>query len=75
MTRVPPATRYPMVIEWSPDDDAFVVTVPDLEGCMAHGDTPQEAAKQAQVAIGLWLRTAAEFGRPIPPADWHLVSA
>ena len=74
MTRISPS-HYAMAIEWSDEDQVFVVTVPDLEGCMAHGHTPQQAAKEAQIAIGLWLRVAREQGRPIPPPSRHLVSA
>ena len=30
-----------MIIWWSSEDDAFVVDVPELPGCMAHGNTPR----------------------------------
>ncbi|MES2154264.1 MAG: type II toxin-antitoxin system HicB family antitoxin [bacterium] len=64
--------HYPMVIEWSADDNVFVVTVPDLPGCMAHGSTPARAAAEAQVAIRGWLEVAGELGRPIPPPRTHI---
>ena len=40
--------------------------MPELPGCMAHGDTPQEALAQAQEAMALWIETAIEFGDPVP---------
>jgi predicted RNase H-like HicB family nuclease len=58
--------RYDMVIGWSAEDQLFIARVPELPGCMAHGATPEMAAREAQVAIGLWVDTAAEDGIPIP---------
>ena len=75
MTKTPPVSHYPMIIEWSEEDQVFVVTVPDLPGCLAHGDTPQAAAREAQVAMGLWLEVAKELGHSIPVPSRHLISA
>jgi predicted RNase H-like HicB family nuclease len=58
--------RYEVIIYWSDEDGAFVAEVPELAGCMAHGDSPERALAEAQEAIGLWLDTAREFGDPIP---------
>jgi len=62
--------KYELIVFWSVEDDAFVVEVPELPGCMAHGDTPAEALGHAEQAIDLWIATALELGRPIPrPRD------
>jgi len=58
--------RYPTIIEWSPEDRAFVATVPDLPGCLADGRTREEAARHADEAIAMWLDVAREEGRPVP---------
>jgi predicted RNase H-like HicB family nuclease len=58
--------KYELIVYWSAEDAAFVVDVPELPGCMAHGATPTEAVTQAQEAIALWLDAALEFGREIP---------
>jgi predicted RNase H-like HicB family nuclease len=58
--------KYELIVSWSHDDDAYVVEVPDLPGCMAHGSTPTEAVAQAQAAIDLWLDAARELGRVVP---------
>ena len=55
-----------MIIWWSAEDDAHVVDVPELPGCMAHGDSEESALQQAKEAIRLWVDTAREFGDPIP---------
>ena len=58
--------HYHINVFWSGRDGCWISDVPDLPGCSAHGDTPAEAAAEAEVAIGLWLDTAAEDGVPIP---------
>jgi predicted RNase H-like HicB family nuclease len=58
--------KYELIIYWSVEDEAFVVDVPELPGCMAHGSTPAEAVASVQEAIALWVETARELGRPIP---------
>lgn len=58
--------KYEIIIYWSDDDGAFVAEVPELPGCMAHGDTREEALANANAAIQLWIDTAEEFGDKIP---------
>ena len=45
------ANSYEMIIWWSAEDTAYVVDVPELPGCMAHGATRQEAIKNAEDAM------------------------
>ncbi len=58
--------RYEIIIFWSDEDQAFVAEVPELPGCMAHGDTQESALTNIKEAMELWLDTAQEFGDPIP---------
>ena len=58
--------KYEIILYWSNADDAFVAEVPELPGCMAHGDTQDAALNNVNQAIGLWVETAQEFGDPIP---------
>ncbi len=58
--------KYEVIIYWSEEDAAFVAEVPQLAGCMAHGDSPEAALASVNEAIGLWLNTAKELGREIP---------
>ncbi len=55
-----------MVISWSEEDQAYIVSVPELPGCMADGKTPEEAVRQAQTVIDLWIEAALEDGEEIP---------
>ncbi len=58
--------HYSMLIEWSDEDKAYIVTVPELPGCMTHGVTYAEAVRQGEDAIATWLNTARAWGDPIP---------
>jgi predicted RNase H-like HicB family nuclease len=58
--------KYEIIIYWSNEDSAFIAEVPELPGCAAHGSSPEDALKNAQEAINLWIDTADEFGDPIP---------
>ncbi len=41
--------------------------MPYLPGCSAFGDTREEALKEIRTALSLWLETAREIGKEIPP--------
>ena len=58
--------KYEIIIYWSNDDTTFIAEVPELPGCMAHGDTQELALQQVNDAVQLWLETAREFGDAIP---------
>jgi len=58
--------KYEIIIYWSNEDNAFIAEVPELPGCMAHGETPEKALKNAKESIQLWIDTAKEFGDTIP---------
>ncbi len=67
--------RYELIIYWSVADEAFVVEVPELPGCMADGKTYQEALANVEIIIQEWLETAQELGRVIPEPRGRLVYA
>lgn len=59
-------SKYEVIVYWSQEDDAYVAEVPQLAGCAAHGETQEEALRNAQDAIALWIETATEFSDRIP---------
>jgi predicted RNase H-like HicB family nuclease len=69
------ANSYEMIIWWSVEDEAYVVDVPELPGCMAHGDMRQDAIKNAEAAIKFWIKTAKDDGLEIPQPRGRLVYA
>lgn len=64
-----------MIVWWSEEDEAFIVDVPELPGCMAHGNTRSEAIASAEEAVAFWLQTAKEDGIAIPAPRGRLVVA
>lgn len=58
--------KYEIIIYWSDEDQAFVADVPELPGCMAHGETHEVALVNIKAAMDLWIETAEEFNDPIP---------
>jgi predicted RNase H-like HicB family nuclease len=68
-------TKYEMIIWWSNEDEAFLVEVPELPGCMADGATYEEAVANAQRVMAEWIETAQELGREIPEPRGRLMYA
>lgn len=67
--------RYEIIMYWSNEDAAFIAEVPELPGCMAHGDTQEDALANIKEAMRLWGDTAREFGDPIPEPRGRLMYA
>ncbi len=49
-----------------PEEGGYVVSVPDLPGCISQGDTVEEAMEMIRDAQRGWLTVALEHGDPIP---------
>ena len=45
--------RYQINTFWSDEDDAFIAVMPELPSCSAHGQTYEEALKEAQMGMSL----------------------
>ena len=60
--------KYEIIIFWSDEDNSFVADVPELSGCMAHGNSYESSLANAREAVTHWIDTAKEFGDPIPEA-------
>lgn len=58
--------EYSIFMQYDPQDKIYVASVPELQGCMAHGETKEEALKEIEIAKELWIETAKEDGLPIP---------
>ena len=68
--------KYEIIIFWSEEDKSFIAEVPELPGCMAHGDSHNAALVNIKDAMELWITTAKEFNDPIPkPKGRRLVYA
>lgn len=58
--------KYLVNIEWSEADQAYLAKIPELRGLVTHGETLEEAAKNATDAIATWIEAAQEACVEIP---------
>lgn len=60
--------HYPITIHplSKKDGGGFLAKVPDLPGCVADGETIEEALHEVEGAIDAWIKTAQEFGDKVP---------
>ena len=67
--------KYEIIIFWNDNDKCFVAEMPELKGCIAHGDTQDEALNEIQKLASEWLNIASEKGWEIPQPKGRLVFA
>ncbi|MDG4554101.1 MAG: type II toxin-antitoxin system HicB family antitoxin [Candidatus Competibacter sp.] len=58
--------HYEIIIYWSNEDQAFLAEIPELPGCMAHGNSYEDALRNVRDAMAFWLDVAREQGDSIP---------
>ena len=58
--------QYSVMIQYDAVDEIYVASVPELQGCMAHGYTREEAMKEIQIAMQLQLEVMMDKGIPVP---------
>jgi antitoxin HicB len=59
--------HYSMVIQWSDEDQAYVLTLPEFGGCRTHGNTYEKAAKKGREVLELLIESAKHEGQSLPP--------
>ena len=67
--------HYSMVIEWSEEDQAYLVTLPEWADRVlmpaTHGDSYSEAVQHGQEVLELLVNSATKDGEPLPPPKIH----
>ena len=67
--------HYSMLIQWSEEDQAFLVNFPEWTGTNhphTHGETYEEAARNGAEVIELLIEYDLEENRPLPePSLFH----
>jgi antitoxin HicB len=53
----------PLTIE---EGGGYLIEFPEYPGCVADGETPEEAMREGCDALASYLRTLEELGRPVP---------
>ena len=68
--------RYSMLIQWSDEDQAYVVRLPEWEQAgivhgnpVTHGNTYQEAARNGQEALEALVGALSQRDQPLPEAQ------
>ena len=65
--------RYRIDIQWSEEDAVWIARVPEVPMIAAHGDTPEEAAREVTIALDAAIDAMLEAGIavPVPGAAAH----
>ena len=53
-------------ITWSEEDNAYIASVPEFVGCIADGQTREEALQNIEIVAQEWMEMAEAHGRVIP---------
>ena len=68
--------QYSMLIEWSAEDQAYLVTLPEWADHVimpvTHGSTYGEAVQHGQEVLELLINSAIQDGEPLPPPKTHV---
>ncbi len=59
-------SRYSMLIQWSDEDQAYIVTLPEFPNCRTHGETCAEAVRNGEEVLELLMATCRADGEPLP---------
>ena len=59
-------SEYSILIQYDSGDNIYIASIPELSGCMAHGDTQEDAMREIKIALKLWIETAYECGIAVP---------
>ena len=60
--------RYTVILQ-KEEDGGFIVTVPVLPGCVSQGDTREEALRNIEEAVEVYLEDVRASGDPVPIED------
>jgi antitoxin HicB len=68
MSNIPAFETYPFIVEPLPKEEGggYVITFPDLPGCMSDGERVDEAIANGREAFQAWMESVIEDGKPIP---------
>ncbi len=71
--------HYSMLIQWSGEDQAYLVTLPEWEGRVfgpvTHGDTYEEAVRNGNEVLEMLVEAARESGESLPEPRVFATSA
>jgi predicted RNase H-like HicB family nuclease len=60
------ARRYSMLVQWSPADEAWIVTVPEIGNARTHGASPAEAVVMGADLVASYLDFCRRRNEEVP---------
>lgn len=68
--------KYQMIIQWSDEDNCFLVALPDFPGqyWRTHGDTYEEAVANGKEALESLIISYQASGEPVPEPTFTTVA-
>ena len=62
------AIEYPFEMRPLSEEEGggWLITFPDLPGCMSDGETPEEAMENGKDALAAWIDAVRETGKEVP---------
>jgi antitoxin HicB len=70
--------HYSMFIEWSEEDQAYLVTLPEWADRVVmpvtHGSTYSEAVHHGKEVLELLMNDSLRDGEPLPPPKMHVAA-
>jgi len=61
-----PLRYYSTNIQWSEEDEAFIVTLPEFDHAKTHGTIYEEAVKNAEEVLNLLMEAYSIEGKELP---------
>jgi predicted RNase H-like HicB family nuclease len=58
--------HYSMIIQWSHEDNVFIVSLPEFPHCKTHGETYAEAVQSGQDMIETIIEFYRQEQKPLP---------
>ncbi len=63
--------HYHVNVFYSQEDGGWIAAVPDLQNCSAFGESPEEALRELDTAVGLWLECWMQTHDAPPPVRYQ----
>lgn len=61
-------SKYPLTVEWSKEDEQYVVTCPAFPGLSALGETREQALAEAEIVLRLFIESYKDRQIQLPEA-------
>jgi antitoxin HicB len=69
------SNKYSFHVAWSDENEAYIASCPEFPGLLAHGETPEEAIKEAGIAlegvIAVYKESALRLPDPLTRQEYN----